>query len=157
MKALQLPLLFSILTFCCFTQTTIAAEKHIMITPDEFVWADGPKSLPSGVKSVLLEGDPSKKGLFTMRLQFPPDYVVPPHWHPQVEHITVLEGKFHFGVGDKLNKEEAKVLAPGSFVVMPKKHKHFAFTTDSSAVVQLHGMGPWDIIYVDPKDDPRKK
>lgn len=153
----SLSILFSLLIFNCITQTTIAEEKHILVKPDEFVWAEGPKSLPAGVKSVILEGDPSKKGPFTMRLQFPPDYIIPPHWHPQIEHITVIEGKFHLGLGDKLMKEQAKELPPGSFSVMPKKHKHFAFTTDSSAVIQLHGVGPWDIIYVNPADDPRKK
>lgn len=155
MKALSI--LITLLTICCFSQTTLAAEKHIIVKPDEFVWADGPKSLPPGVKSVLLEGDPAKKGLFTMRLQFPPDYIIPPHWHPQIEHITVLEGKFHLGIGEKLMKDQATELPPGSYVVMPKKHKHFAFTTDSSAIVQLHGLGPWDIIYVNKADDPRKK
>jgi quercetin dioxygenase-like cupin family protein len=155
MKALTI--LISLLSIFFFSQNSIAEEKHIIVKPDEFVWADGPKSLPAGVKSVLLEGDPSKKGPFTLRLQFPPDYIIPPHWHTQIEHVTVLEGKLHLGMGDKLNKEQATELQSGSYAVLPKKHKHFAFTSDSSAIVQLHGVGPWDIIYVNKADDPRKK
>ena len=33
---------------------------------------------------------------------------------------------------------------------------HFAFTTEET-VVQINGTGPFDVTYIDPKDDPRKK
>lgn len=147
---------FLTLMFCCFTLTAFA-EQHIVVKSDAVKWTDGPKSLPAGAKVALLEGDPAKKGPFTLRLQFPANYVIMPHWHPAIEHITVLEGKFHVGLGEKLKKEEAQELSVGSFVVMPIKHRHFAFTSDTSSVVQLHGVGPWDIFYVNPADDPRKK
>jgi len=80
---------------------------------------------------------------------------VPAHWHPADEHITVISGTFYMGMADKLDEAAAKELPAGSFVVMPAKHHHFALTK-SETVVQLHGMGPWGINYVNPTDDPRK-
>src|SRR6266480_2741154 len=51
-----------------------------------------------------LAGDPNKKGLFTVRLQTPAGYKVPPHTHPTSEHITVISGTFNIGTGDKLDE-----------------------------------------------------
>jgi hypothetical protein len=33
----------------------------------------------------------------------------------------------------------------------------FAFTKDEETVVQLNGIGPWGIEYLNPDEDPRKK
>src|SRR5687768_60006 len=64
--------------------------KHGVYTPDDLEWRDGPPSIPDGAKMVLLEGDPSKEGYFAMRLQLPNGYKLPPHWHPNVERVTVI-------------------------------------------------------------------
>ena len=133
------------------------ADNHIMKTAEELEWKEGLKSLPAGSQVVMLEGDPTKKGPFTIRLKFPANYKIMPHWHSQIEHVTVLEGKFHMGAGEKMDEAKAHVLTVGGFAVMPMKFRHFAFTTDQSATVQLHGMGPWDINYLNPADDPRKQ
>ena len=66
---------------------------------------DAPPGLPPGAK---LAGDPNKKGLFTVRLQTPAGYKVPPHTHPTAEHITVISGTFNIGTGDKLMKQLGK-------------------------------------------------
>jgi anti-sigma factor ChrR (cupin superfamily) len=34
------------------------------------------------------------------RLKFPANYKVPPHWHPGIEHITVMSGTLNMGMGD---------------------------------------------------------
>ena len=60
------------------------------------------------------------------------------------------------GAGEKFEESAAKELPTGSFVVMPMKQPHFAMTKGET-VVQLHGMGPWGITYVNPADDPRTK
>lgn len=133
-----------------------AAASHVMVTAADVQWADGPASLPAGAKAAVIEGDPKSPGLFTMRLKLPADYKVPPHWHPADEHVTVISGTFNMGLGDKLDVTKGKALPMGSFVVMPAKTNHFAFTREET-VIQLHGMGPWGITYVNPADDPRKK
>ena len=40
--------------------------------------------------------------------------------------------------------------------VCPKTH-HFVAGTKGETIVQIHGVGPWGITYVNPADDPRKK
>ena len=52
---------------------------HIMLVPTDLTWKDGPASLPKGVKSTVLEGDPTKAGPFTMQLKLPANYKIPPH------------------------------------------------------------------------------
>lgn len=132
-------------------------NDHVMLKPSELKWMEAPAGLPPGAKVAVLEGDPSKAGPFTMRAIFPPNYVIMPHYHPQIEHVTVLEGEFYMGHGDTYDPEKATKLDIGGFSVMPIKFNHFAFTKDKQAVVQVHGIGPWDIIYLDKANDPRKQ
>ncbi|MFN2492587.1 MAG: cupin domain-containing protein [Pyrinomonadaceae bacterium] len=118
-------------------------------------WKDGPASLPAGAKVAVLEGDPAKKGFFTMRLWLPDGFTVPPHWHPKVEHVTVISGTFNVGMGDRFDKTATRVMPAGTFGFWPANMKHFAWARGET-VLQLHGIGPWVITYVNPSDDPRK-
>ena len=129
---------------------------HIMVKPENVKWLDGPPSLPPGAKFAVIEGDPKVAGLFTMRLWFPAGFKIPAHWHPADEHITVISGTFLMGLGDKFDSEKLQALPVGSFGVMLTGTKHFAMVKEETTV-QLHGMGPWGINYVNPADDPRKK
>jgi quercetin dioxygenase-like cupin family protein len=122
----------------------------------DIVWKDGPASLAPGAKFAVLEGDPSREGLFTMRLQLPDGFRIPPHFHGGVEHITVVSGTFHVGMGDKVEAGSAKRMPAGTFGFWPAGMRHFAFA-EGSTVLQLHGQGPWTITYVNPADDPRPK
>jgi len=128
---------------------------HVLTTDAEVTWTDGPKSLPAGAKMAVLEGDPTKAGLFTMRLQFPANYRVSPHWHPADEHVTVLAGSLAMGLGEKFDEKALKELPLAGFAVMPVGVRHFAMSKNG-ATIQLHGMGPWGINYVNPADDPRQ-
>jgi hypothetical protein len=130
---------------------------HVMLKPSELKWMDGPEGLPAGSKIAVLEGDPAKAGPFTIRLIFPPNYKIMPHWHSNIEHGTVLEGEFYMGHGDTFDEAKASLLPVGSFAVMPVKFHHYAFTKDKQTVIQLHGMGPFDINYIDAANDPRTK
>lgn len=132
---------------------------HIMLAPADMVWKDGPESLPPGAKMAVVEGDPASSGPFTMRLKVPAGYRVPAHTHPQVEHVTVISGAFHMGTGDKLDTSKGKALPPGGFAVMQIGTRHYAWTEEGKGetVVQIHGIGPWGINYVDPATDPRNK
>jgi quercetin dioxygenase-like cupin family protein len=133
-----------------------AATPHVMMTPEQVQWKDGPASLPAGAKMAVLQGDPAKPGLFTMRLQMPAGYKIPAHWHPANEHVTVLSGTFSMGMGDRLDTAAAMTHGAGSFILMPTGVRHFAWSKDG-ATIQLHGQGPWGINYVNPADDPRNK
>lgn len=132
------------------------SSGHIMVKPEDVKWMDGPPSIPPGAKFAVIEGDPKIAGLFTMRLWFPSDYKIGAHWHPADEHVTVISGTFLMGLGDKFDEGKLQPLGTGSFAVMATGIRHFAATTKET-VIQLHGMGPWGINYVNPSDDPRKK
>lgn len=123
----------------------------------EIAWADGPPSLPPGAKFAILEGNPAEAVPLTLRLKFPPNYRVPPHFHSVIEHVTVFSGTLNVGMGDKATYSGGVALSAGSFAAMPKKMVHYAWTGNEGVVFQLHSVGPWSITYIDPKDDPRKR
>jgi len=131
------------------------ASEHIMVTPKELRWKPGPPSLPPGAQMVVIEGDPAAAGKqFTFRLKVPAGYRIPPHFHPADEHVTIVSGEFLMGMGETFDESKARPLSAGSFAVMPVNVRHYAFTRQP-AVVQVHGVGPWGITYVNPEDDPR--
>jgi anti-sigma factor ChrR (cupin superfamily) len=133
---------------------SVATHDHQIFSPAEIKWVDGPPALPAGAKIAVLEGDPKQPGPFTLRLQVPDGYKIPPHTHPAVEHVTVISGTFNLGMGDKFDQAATRELVTGSFAFMPAGMKHFGWMKGET-VVQVHGMGPFAIIYVNPADDPR--
>ncbi len=133
-----------------------AMNNHILLNSKDLIWKDGPASLPKGSKMAVLEGDMSKEGPFTIRLMLPANYSIKPHWHPAIEHVSVIQGTFYMGSGEQYNENTATKLSVGGFAVMPIRHVHYAFTKGTS-IIQLHGVGPWGITYVNDADDPRKQ
>ena len=136
-------------------ETAKPTADHAIHLPTQIKWEDGPPSLPPGAKFAVLEGDPAKDGFFTMRIRVPDGYKIPPHTHPKVEHVTVISGTFNFGMGEKFDQGATKEMPAGTFGFWPAGMKHFAWARGET-VVQLHGIGPWSIEYLDPADDPRK-
>ena len=131
--------------------------KHVVVTPDELKWGPAPAGLPPGAKIAVVVGDPKKAGVpYVLRAKFPDGYKVMPHWHPVDENVTVLKGTFLMGTGEKFDAKTAMELPPGGFSHMPKGTKHFAMAKGET-VIQVHGIGPFEITYVNPEDDPRKK
>jgi len=133
-----------------------SSHDHTMAAPDQLKWADVP-SLPAGAKVAILEGPLNQAVPLTFRLKFPANYEIPAHWHPGIEHVTVISGTFHMGTGDKLDRSRTTALSGGGFAVMQPKTTHFGWTQSEETIVQVHGVGPWGITYVNPADDPRKK
>ena len=133
-----------------------AQSGHVMLTMDDVKWTEGPAALPKGAQLFMMEGNPPDAAPFTMRLKFPANYKVGPHWHPAIEHATVLKGTLNLGMGEKFDASQTKALPVGSFVVIPPKTAHFAWTSEET-IVQLHGVGPWSVNYVNQADDPRRK
>ena len=128
---------------------------HVIMNPADMKWGDAPPVFPPGAKMAVLQGDPSKPGLFTIRLKVPDGYKVAAHWHPTIEHLTVVSGTFYLGTGDKLDETKATAMGPGAFAMMPAKMRHYAWMKGETEV-QVYGMGPFQLIYVNPADDPSK-
>ena len=119
-------------------------------------WMDGPPGLPAGAKFAVVSGDPGKEGKFTVQIKMPAGYAVPAHHHPTDERVSVLSGELRYGMGDKLDRDRAGTLNRGYHVVMQSGMNHWVFTKDP-ATIQVSAMGPFQITYVYPKDDPRTK
>src|SRR2546426_12840930 len=135
---------------------TTPSAGPIVVPPRGISWADGPPSLPRGAQFALLEGNPAEPVPLTLRLKFPPNYRIPPHWHAVLEHVTVLSGTLNVGTGEQPTYSAGTTLSAGSYAVMPQKMVHYAWTGSDGVVFQLHSVGPWSITYVNPKDDPRQ-
>jgi len=142
------------LALACALSPAYAADSAI-INPGDIKWGDVPPSLPKGAKIAVLYGDPGKPGQFTLRLQTPKGYKIPPHWHTQDENLTVISGTMYLGLGDKMDTAHAHALKAGGYHFLPGKTNHYAFTK-STTVIQVSGEGPFDINWLNPADDPMK-
>ena len=131
------------------------ADEAGLFSPAEMKWVDGPKSLPHGSKMAVLEGDPTQEGPFVMRLRLPDGYKIPAHTHPKTERLTVIRGTFNIVMGDNLDATKHTKMPAGSFGHWPAGMRHLVWASGETEV-QLHGIGPWSINYVNPADDPRK-
>jgi len=129
---------------------------HIMVKPGDLTWGDGPPFMPAGAQIAWIEGKPAEAAPFTFRLRLPARYTIAPHWHPAIEHVTVLSGTFHIGMGERLDPAKVEALPAGSFVAIPPRTAHFVVNQEA-AVLQVHGVGPWALTYVNPEDDPRTR
>jgi quercetin dioxygenase-like cupin family protein len=129
-------------------------EHHTVVGADDVKFNPGPPTLPDGAQIAVLLGSPAEEGPFVIRLKFPAGYKIAPHRHPKEEHVTVLSGGFGMATGETFDPSSAPVLPAGSFVRIPVGHAHFAWTEEET-VVQLNGVGPFAIEYVNAKDDPR--
>lgn len=129
----------------------------ISVKASKVKWADAP-SVGPGAKIVVLEGDLKAAAPFTMRLKLPPNLKIGVHTHPAVERVTVLSGTFYFATGDKFDRAAAAAYKPGDAFMVPAGMPMYAFTGKGGAsTLQIHGVGPWGIHYLDPADVPGKK
>jgi quercetin dioxygenase-like cupin family protein len=133
-----------------------STHDHHPAHANDIVYGPAPDALPPGAQMAVLQGDPSAPGeLFTIRLRLPDGYVLPPHWHPTDENVTVIKGTFLVGLGDVFDRQT--MLAPlhrGDFISAPANANHFAQARGRTEV-QVHAIGPFAINYVNPQDDPR--
>lgn len=138
----------SVMTAAPATAAAPAAgqSKHSMIAPGDLKWSP----VNPGITMAVLEGSPGAEGgHFVIRLKLVDGTRVPPHWHPQDEHLTVLSGTFHMGIGEKVDESAAMALTAGAYSLMPKEVRHFGWTTGET-VVQIHGVGPFKTFLVTP-------
>ena len=85
----------------------------------------------------VLEGDPKKEGIFTMRLRMPAGAKVPPHWHPRPERVTILSGDVRVGFGDAWDDGALHAFHAGDFYVNPAMSHHFVFFAKDVLVLLL--------------------
>ena len=123
---------------------------------DDIQWGPAPPIFPKGAEMAVLQGDPSKAEEFTVRLRMPNGYKIAPHTHPTVENVTVLKGTFFAGMGEQFSEANLKAYPRDAFASIPANHAHYAMARGQT-IVQVHGLGPFVLTYVNPADDPTKR
>ena len=147
--------LFAVLVGAAFAQDA-SAPAHVISMPKDQKWSDPPPVFEKGAQFTLISGDPSKEGLYVVRLKMPAGYKINPHWHPTDEHVTVMSGTFRAAMGTKWDDKALGDFAAGSYANMAAGMAHYA-AAKGATVVQVHGIGPFVVNYVNPADDPSKK
>lgn len=129
-----------------------SGSHHSIVSPGDIQW----KPLRPGAEIAVISGDPARAGVpFVMRFRYHGTARIPPHWHPTDEHLTVLSGTFVIGMGERSDEAGTIELAEGAYAMVPAKMPHYAWAKGDT-VVQIHGIGPFAINYVNPADDPGK-
>ena len=110
----------------------------------------------TGIRTVVLKGDPDSPGLYTIVLSVPPHTRIAAHDHPDDRVSTVVSGTWYFGYGDSFDTAALKALPAGSYYTEPPNRAHFAETRDEAVIVQITGVGPSATKYLDAASDPRR-
>lgn len=134
--------------------SALAQAPGAVFSQDKLKWNAGPIDLPRGAEVAMLFGDPTRGGPFILRLRAPKGYEVAPHKHSAMETMTVLSGAVRYGQGAKLDPTAEKALSAGGFASTAAEVGHWV-KFDDDTVIQVSGVGPWNITYLDPHDDPR--
>lgn len=158
-----------IVAFCSFftsanAQNTAPFRGQLRLTQKEIIARKPPegKLAPGSsgyeaVKVIVLYGDPSKAGLYTILLEVEPNTTIAAHDHPDDRIGTVVSGTWHFGYGSKFDVTKLKTLPVGSVYSEGPGVNHFAQTGDTKVIVAITGYGPTGTTYVNASDDPTKK
>jgi quercetin dioxygenase-like cupin family protein len=109
-------------------------------TPASLHWVAG-TGPGKGSSQAVMWGDPNKSGTSIIRVKMPDGFTNQPHYHSQVEFITVIQGALLFGTGDKIDKSKAKTLSTGSFIVVPAGVHHWSIA-QGDTIEQVGGNGP---------------
>jgi len=121
----------------------------VRITPEDIKWNDRPGY--EGVKSAVIQGDPSKPGIYVIRAKFSPGTMTRPHWHPEDRYVVVVSGTWYTGEGDNFEPDKTVPLKAGSFMLHPAKAHHYDGARDEEVVVQIVGIGPSATTLVHPE------
>ena len=137
-------------------QARTVPDDHTVLRSDEIAWGPASAKLPPGAVMAILDGSPAEPDVpFTIRVKVPDGFSVPPHTHPTDEHLTVIQGTILLGTGEEFDREKLRELSTGSYASLPAGEPHFNLYRGET-IIQLHGIGPYDIVYVDPADDPSR-
>ena len=137
---------FAAMTFLLPVKFAIADDmKHGVTSADKLAWGLFDPNQPKGIQIAVLYGDPSKPGPFAVRLKIPAGLDLGSHTHSNPEFVTVVSGKAKVSWGLKSDIAAGDDLTPGSFFWM-SAGDHHDFKAIDETVVELHSMGPFDMI-----------
>lgn len=142
MKNLKRPqrgLLISALVILGGVSQSRAEDSTILKFPQDINYTNSGK----GVETAVLYGDPTKAGLYVVRLKLPAGAKVMPHIHPgESRTMTVLSGTLYFGFGAEFDETKLKPYPPGTFFTELPTTPHFVAAKDGDVIFQATGIGP---------------
>jgi quercetin dioxygenase-like cupin family protein len=110
------------------------------LTPQDIRWFT-PSYYTDGRQRAHLRGDSSKGGAWIDRVKIPGGSRVLAHTHPDAEVVTVIEGTWYLGIGEKFDEAKLKAYPAGSFIIIPARVPHFLATREGPVIVQASGDG----------------
>ena len=127
--------------FVASVAVVFAQDPVVRITADQVKWKPSePGNL--GFQEAVIEGDPTKPGLYIIQVKFPPGVMSKPHYHGETRYATVIKGTWYTGAGDEFAPDKTVPLKPGSFMKHPAGAHHYDGSKNEEVILQLMGMGP---------------
>jgi len=108
------------------------------ITVEQVRWST-PPYYKDGRQRAQLFGNSSQGGAWVDRVKIPAGRRVLAHTHPQDELVTVIEGTWYIGEGERFDPTKLRPYPAGSFIVIPAGTPHFVAANDGGVIVQLSG------------------
>ena len=123
--------------------------QHAVLAKD-IKWNPCPPGLPKECELMILEGHPKKADLFTVRFRLGTAFFMPSHTHPRDERVTILSGNVSVAFGEGAVHADATHFGPGDYYVNKRDTVHTVWI-DSPAVIQITGIGPWEVHFTGKK------
>lgn len=129
-----------------------AQNPGTILAPGEITWpaaaagAVGTSGI-AGIQTVVLKGDPSKPGLYTMLLRLGPHQRIEAHAHKDDRTAVVISGTWYFAYGSAFDESKLRALPAGSFYTEPPSVNHFAATKNDGVTIEITGYGPSSTTY----------
>lgn len=140
--------------FCSALGAPHAAAQMPAIGP-ETRWAIAPWFFPTGAEITFVDGNPNIDEAFLVRLAFPKNYRIPPHYHGTDIHVEVQQGVMAIGFGDRMDLHQTRVLAAGDTASV-QAGTHYYIATSATTLIAMRSRGPFTLTYVHPDDDPSR-
>ena len=120
------------------TQASQSKKEIVGLTAEQVRWFT-PPYYKDGRQRARLFGDSSQGGAWVDRVRIPAAMRVLAHTHPQDELVTVIEGTWYVGEGERFDAAKLQGYPAGSFIVIPAGTPHFVATNNGAVVIQLSG------------------
>jgi hypothetical protein len=137
-RFVTLGIVLALATLLAQTRADLNPAALVYKLPNQLEWKE---ALP-GARMAVLQGDPSKPGLYIVLIKWSPHSMSRPHFHPNDRFITVLSGTWWVGTGSNFDPESTVAMPAGSFVTHFAKQVHYDGAKDEEAVIEIVGEGP---------------
>jgi quercetin dioxygenase-like cupin family protein len=152
MKRVLLAAAVAMTVIAAVTSTMTSAgqgkKEVVSVTPEQVRWFT-PPYYNDGRQRAQIYGDSSRSGAWVDRVKIPAGVRVLAHTHPHDELVTVIEGTWYLGEGEKFQPNKLKGYLAGSFIVIPAGVPHFVATKESAVIVQLSGTDKFGTDYIE--------